>query len=71
MGVPERSFYEVLRFCKKHKKNDDRIFFSADRIFEKSENLEFSKNQKLNLLKVRIPAAARKQRDSPNFTKIS
>ena len=42
LGVPGRSFYEVLRF-EKRKKNDDFFFFSADRIFEKSENLGFSK----------------------------
>ena len=37
-----------MKFCDfAQKKNDDRkLFFSADRIFEKSENLGFSKNQK-------------------------
>ena len=42
LGVPERSFYEVLRFLQKKNFFDDQIFFSADRIFEKSENLGFS-----------------------------
>ena len=39
LGVPGRSFYEVLRFFQKKFFFDDQIFFSADRIFEKSENL--------------------------------
>ena len=44
LGVPERSFYEVLRFLQKKIFFYAKIFFSADRIFEKFENLRFSKN---------------------------
>ena len=44
LGVPERSFYEVLRFLQKKNFLTLYDFFPADRIFEKSENLGFSKN---------------------------
>ena len=47
LGVPERFFYEVLRFLQKKFFFDVKIFFSGDRIFEKSENLGFSKNLKI------------------------
>ena len=36
LGVPERYFYEVLRFLQKTIFFDEQIFLSADRIFEKS-----------------------------------
>ena len=42
LGVPERYFYEVLRFLQKNFFLVIRFFFSADRIFGKSENLGFS-----------------------------
>ena len=44
LSVPERSFYDVLRFYKKYFFLVIGFFFSSDRIFEKSENFGFSKN---------------------------
>ena len=57
LGVPGRYFYEVLRFFQKKNFDVFFFFFSADRIFEKSENLGFSKNLEIsNLLKRAGPA---------------